>query len=214
MSDEQIEYQYIPKLVKLINNDTLVSKVACDDGGRPITDNNGFLILKDTFCFKSRDVVLNGRVEEVVTVDPWMPLQRNRITRVPQVNALAVVPLEKFFLSQYSHLVKQSLKIKKQKRQTLEEQQEAIEAMHDAIMNMGEDEQESLRFIPMNNDDDSIEIPALSKAKPKAKAKRRKKPTEMPDIPKHINPIDLLAGLQGDDTQRLSNDKSIHDLNK
>ena len=214
MSDEQIEYQYIPKLVKLINNDTLVSKVACDEGGCPITDNNGFLILKDTFCFKSKDVVLNGRVEEVVTVDPWMPLQRNRITRVPQVNALAVVPLEKFFLSQYSHLVKQSLKIKKQKRQTLEEQQEAIEAMHDAIMNMSEDEQESLRFIPMNNDDDSIEIPALSKAKPKAKAKRRKKPSEMPDIPKHINPIDLLAGLQGDDTQRLSNDKSIHDLNK
>ena len=166
------------------------------------------------FCFKSRDVVLNGRVEEVVTVDPWMPLQRNRITRVPQVNALAVVPLEKFFLSQYSHLVKQSLKIKKQKRQTIEEQQEAIEAMHDAIMNMGEDEQESLRFIPMNNDDDSIEIPALSKAKPKAKAKRRKKPTEMPDIPKHINPIDLLAGIQGDNTQRLSNDKSVHDLNK
>ena len=212
MSDEQIEYQYIPKLVKLINNDTLVSKVACDERGRPITDNNGYLILKDTFCFKSRDVMLNGRVEEVVSVDPWMPLQRNRVTRVPQVNALAVVPLEKFFLSQYGQLVKQSLKIKKQKRQTVEEQQEAIEAMHDAIMNMNEDEQESLRFIPMNNDDDSIEFPALSKAK--VKAKRRKKPTEMPDIPKHINPIDLLAGLQGDNTQRLSNDKSIHDLNK
>ena len=212
MSDEQIEYQYVPKLVKLINNDTLVSKVACDEGGRPITDSNGFLILKDTFCFKSRDVMLNGRVEEVVTVDPWMPLQRNRVTRVPQVNALAVVPIEKFFLSQYTHLVKQSLKIKKQKRQTVEEQQEAIEAMHDAIMNMSEDEQESLRFIPVSSDDESIEFPALSKAK--VKAKRRKKPTEMPDIPKHINPIDLLAGLQGDNTQRLSNDKSIHDLNK
>lgn len=156
--------------------------------------------------------MLNGRVEEVVTVDPWMPLQRNRVTRVPQVNALAVVPIEKFFLSQYTHLVKQSLKVKKQKRQTVEEQQEAIEAMHDAIMNMNEDEQESLRFIPVSSDDESIEFPALSKAK--VKAKRRKKPTEMPDIPKHINPIDLLAGLQGDNTQRLSNDKSIHDLNK
>jgi len=214
MSDEQIEYQYIPKLVKLINNDTLVSKVACDEGGRPITDNNGFLILKDTFCFKSRDVMLNGRIEELVTVDPWMPLQRNRVTRVPQVNALAVVPLEKFFLTQYIHLVKQSLKIKKQKRETVEEQQEAIEAMHDAIMNMSEDEQESLRFIPVNNDDELIEFPTLSKAKSKLKAKRKKKPTEMPDIPKHINPIDLLAGIQGDNTQRLSNDKSIHDLNK
>ena len=212
MSDEQIEYQYVPKLVKLINNDTLVSKVACDEGGRPITDSNGFLILKDTFCFKSRDVMLNGRVEEVVTVDPWMPLQRNRVTRVPQVNALAVVPIEKFFLSQYTHLVKQSLKIKKQKRQTVEEQQEAIEAMHDAIMNMSEDEQESLRLFPVSRDDDPLDIPVLSKAK--VKAKRRKKPTEMPDIPKHINPIDLLAGLQGDNTQRLSNDKSIHDLNK
>ena len=212
MSDEQIEYQYIPKLVKLINNDTLVSKVACDDGGRPITDNNGFLILKDTFCFKSRDVVLNGRVEEVVTVDPWMPLQRNRITRVPQVNALAVVPLEKFFLSQYSHLVKQSLKIKKQKRQTVEEQQQQIEAMTDALMNMSEEDQESLRFIPMNDEDEPIEFPTLSKAK--AKAKRKKKPTEMPNVPKHINPIDLLAGIQGDNTQRLSDDKSIHDLNK
>ena len=212
MSDEQIEYQYVPKLVKLINNDTLVSKVACDEGGRPITDSNGFLILKDTFCFKSRDVMLNGRVEEVVTVDPWMPLQRNRVTRVPQVNALAVVPIEKFFLSQYTHLVKQSLKVKKQKRQTVEEQQEAIEAMHDAIMNMSEDEQESLRLFPVSRDDDPLDIPVLSKAK--VKAKRRKKPTEMPDIPKHINPIDLLAGLQGDNTQRLSNDKSIHDLNK
>jgi hypothetical protein len=214
MSDEQIEYKYIPKLVKLINSDTLVSKIACDERGRPITDSNGFLILKDTFCFKTREVLLNGHVEEVVTVDPWMPLQRNRVTRVPQVNALAVVPLEKFFLSQYTHLVKQSLKIKKQKRQTVEEQQQQIEAMTDALMNMSEEDQESLRFIPMNNDDDSIEIPALSKAKPKAKAKRKKKPTEMPDIPKHINPIDLLAGIQGDNTQRLSDDKSIHDLNK
>ena len=212
MSDEQIEYQYIPKLVKLINNDTLVSKVACDERGRPITDNNGFLILKDTFCFKNKEIILNGRIEDLVTIDPWMPLQRNRVTRIPQINALAVVPLEKFFLSQYTHLVKQSLKIKKQKRQTVEEQQEAIEAMHDAIMNMNEDEQESLRFIPVSSDDESIEFPALSKAK--VKAKRRKKPTEMPDIPKHINPIDLLAGLQGDNTQRLSNDKSIHDLNK
>ena len=156
--------------------------------------------------------MLNGRVEEVVTVDPWMPLQRNRVTRVPQVNALAVVPIEKFFLSQYTHLVKQSLKVKKQKRQTVEEQQEAIEAMHDAIMNMSEDEQESLRLFPVSRDDDPLDIPVLSKAK--VKAKRRKKPTEMPDIPKHINPIDLLAGLQGDNTQRLSNDKSIHDLNK
>jgi len=77
MNDDQIEYQYIPKLIKLINSDTLVSKVACDEGGRPITDNNGFLILKDTFCFKSRDIMLNGRVEELVTVDPWMPLQRS-----------------------------------------------------------------------------------------------------------------------------------------
>ena len=212
MSDEQIEYQYVPKLVKLINNDTLVSKVACDERGRPITDNNGFLILKDTFCFKNKEIILNGRIEDLVTIDPWMPLQRNRVTRIPQINALAVVPLEKFFLSQYAHLVKQSLKIKKQKRQTVEEQQEAIEAMHDAIMNMNEDEQESLRFIPVSSDDESIEFPALSKAK--VKAKRRKKPTEMPDIPKHINPIDLLAGLQGDNTQRLSNDKSIHDLNK
>ena len=212
MSDEQIEYQYIPKLVKLINNDTLVSKVACDERGRPITDNNGFLILKDTFCFKNKEIILNGRIEDLVTIDPWMPLQRNRVTRIPQINALAVVPLEKFFLSQYTHLVKQSLKVKKQKRQTVEEQQEAIEAMHDAIMNMNEDEQESLRFIPVSSDDESIEFPALSKAK--VKAKRRKKPTEMPDIPKHINPIDLLAGLQGDNTQRLSNDKSIHDLNK
>lgn len=214
MSDEQIEYQYIPKLIKLINNDTLVSKVACDERGRPITDNNGYLILKDTFCFKSRDVMLNGRVEEVVSVDPWMPLQRNRVTRVPQINAIAVVPLEKFFLSQYSQLVKQSLKIKKQKRQTIEEQQEQIEAMHDAIMNMSEDEQEGLQFIPVSGDDETIEFPTLSKAKPKVKAKRKKKPTEMPDIPKHINPIDLLAGIQGDNTQRLSNDKSIHDLNK
>ena len=212
MSDEQIEYQYIPKLVKLINNDTLVSKVACDERGRPITDNSGFLILKDTFCFKNKEIILNGRIEDLVTIDPWMPLQRNRVTRIPQINALAVVPLEKFFLSQYTHLVKQSLKIKKQKRQTVEEQQEAIEAMHDAIMNMSEDEQESLRLFPVSRDDDPLDIPVLSKAK--VKAKRRKKPTEMPDIPKHINPIDLLAGLQGDNTQRLSNDKSIHALNK
>ena len=214
MSDEQIEYKYIPKLVKLINNDTLVSKVACDERGRPITDNNGYLILKDTFCFKTREVLLNGHIEEVVTVDPWMPLQRNRVTRIPQVNALAIVPLEKFFISQYGHLVKQSLKIKKQKRQTVEEQQEQIEAMTDALLNMSEEDQESLRFIPMNDEDEPIEFPILSKAKSKLKAKRKKKPTEMPDIPKHINPIDLLAGLQGDNTQRLSNDKSIHDLNK